>query len=432
MSHSRSPSSSKQSSRRSSTSASQDSKSSSEVILDLGQTESVAVAQQNVEKWITSQFKGITGEWKPLWGTKLTEGKKNDSNTNEGLRNLGRVIGQEYFVVGLRYTSGEKTLASFRVDWDPEKGKHFNPSILNTETRKKYAYKFGNKDADSTVDPETKKTFGETHIINQMLLLTKDALERKQLMSPEQAQLILSNFEIQSKINRSYFKDFSALLRPLIESAQSVIASSNEHKNEDAYKFDSVKLASQATSDLHDIWSPEVELYLDQISHIKAIPDEPLNPIASQVLVSELIYAIENKTHGEATANSISNFFSNKDNNVTKLFMSYLCSTVDDENKLNKLQSAIQMIDANLKPSSHLTANEPSDTSKKEAKSSADIFKSLMKSNSAAKEAAYQSLQTPSPTLSSSSKKDTVTTNTDLKAEKPVEEEQLSLTPRKR
>jgi hypothetical protein len=203
---------------------SQESKSSSsetEIILDLGVTNDIDEAEKKVKDWITDNLKKIkiTGEWRPIWGIKFTKGITTDFSKSDGIQNLGKVIGQEYFVVGMRLTDGETTLASYRIDWDKIKGKHFNPEIPKIFPRQSFAYKFGNLDEDKIIDPETNKAPGEVEIINRMLVFTKMALQNNQLMSPLQAQLILSNFRIQSQSNRAYFRNFAELLRPLIEAS---------------------------------------------------------------------------------------------------------------------------------------------------------------------------------------------------------------------
>ncbi len=103
---------------------------------------------------------------------------KNNEIKSDGIRNLGRVIGQEYFVVGMRYTEG----------------KHYNVEIqVDSKTRKKYAYKFGNFSEDIQLDSGNSKSNGEISIILKMLSLTKEAVQNQQLMTPEVSNITTPN-----------------------------------------------------------------------------------------------------------------------------------------------------------------------------------------------------------------------------------------------
>lgn len=84
---------------------------------DLGQAGAINL----VERWIRAEFpRAVPEAW---WADKLT--------TN--IKNLGLVIGKQY------KDSTGRVVASYRVDWDPEKGLHFN---INTIVEK-FVFRFG-------------------------------------------------------------------------------------------------------------------------------------------------------------------------------------------------------------------------------------------------------------------------------------------------
>lgn len=75
-----------------------------------------------VQRWIKAQFpKAVAESW---WADKLTA----------NIKNLGLVIGKQY-----RDPASGKVVVNYRVDWDPEKGLHFN---INT-TDEKFVFRFG-------------------------------------------------------------------------------------------------------------------------------------------------------------------------------------------------------------------------------------------------------------------------------------------------
>lgn len=119
-------------------------------------------AFKHVETWVEtfineaiSNNKKYTCEVRNLWGTKMTDGSIREG---DGIQNVGLCIGKAYYFTYEQFgKSTTKQVATFRADFDPIKGQHFNIEItallsqLAAVEQNKYILCFGNPETDKEV-----------------------------------------------------------------------------------------------------------------------------------------------------------------------------------------------------------------------------------------------------------------------------------------
>lgn len=160
-----------------------------------------------IDAWIRDQLGKTLFINEKDFVTKRLWANKNSSH----IKNLGRVIGHTYHFSEI----SEKPIASYRIDWDPVKGKHFNITICvpdlmgcrSAPNNGKFVVQFGNLANDKIEHEEMGKPYGELQVIASSLVMTKQALEANDEMPKDIARKLMQLHRISIEVDSSREKD---------------------------------------------------------------------------------------------------------------------------------------------------------------------------------------------------------------------------------
>jgi hypothetical protein len=299
--------------------------------LDILPITSFADAEVKLEAWIEKQLSKVQGQrsWVTKWGD-IPDSK---------LINIGKVIGKNYFIIERDLIIDGKPMASYRVDWSPEKGAHYNPAIRIDH---KHEEAFLLRVNSSPLTPQSSNPSEDNArslVLGRFLFLTQQSLKKNESMPDKVANDLLINCMKTSE--RSYFQNFGMLLRPVINAAikafeKHLSSQGNQGQNSESVDSSGQKIfdpsvidieviTSKVTQDLYELWRNPILLCIANIREgVELTNENSLDPEIAKVFILECEYARSKSSFSDFVGNKIKEIITPADAQSVPTFLNHL------------------------------------------------------------------------------------------------------------